>query len=125
MSTFCIVTMNFQLLDFFTLIPFIPYANLSSFLILSNTVYFVGILGIILNRRNFLITMLFIEVMYVGVFLYLTGTSVILNNPEGQLYSIMVLITAACESAVGLSILLILFRQDQSIHLKDFTYLRG
>lgn len=125
MFTFCIATMNFQLLDFFTLIPFIPYTNLSSFLILSNTVYFVGILGIILNRRNFLITMLFIEVMYVGVFLYLTGTSVILNNPEGQLYSIMVLITAACESAVGLSILLILFRQDQSIHLKDFTYLRG
>lgn len=120
-----IIAMNFQFFNFLTPILFVPNNHISDFLILSNIIYFIGILGIILNRRNFLITMLFVEVMYVGIFLYLTGTSVVLNNPEGQLYSIMVLITAACESAVGLSILLILFRQDQSIRLKDFTYLRG
>jgi len=103
----------------------VSYELISGLLITSNIVYFIGILGIILNRRNFLVTMLFIEVMYVGVFLYLTGSSVYLNNPEGQLYSLMVLITAACESAVGLSILLVLFKQDQSIAITDFKDLRG
>jgi len=122
---FFIQTILFKTFYFLTVNFIVSYELISGLLITSNIVYFIGILGIILNRRNFLVTMLFIEVMYVGVFLYLTGSSVYLNNPEGQLYSLMVLITAACESAVGLSILLVLFKQDQSIAITDFKDLRG
>ena len=69
--------------------------------------------------------MLFIEVMYVGIFLYFIGTSFYLNSPLGQIYALVILITAACESAVGLGILLVLFKNDYTINFKNFTELRG
>jgi NADH-quinone oxidoreductase subunit K len=96
-----------------------------NFLILSTIIYFLGIFGIVLNRRNFLITMLFIEVMYVGIFLFLIGSAMYLNTPLGQIYALMILVTAACESAVGLGILLVLFKNDNSIEFLQFTELRG
>ena len=105
---------------------FFSYYNLlTNFLILSSIIYFFGLCGIIFNRRNFLITMLFIEVMYVGIFLYFIGISFYLNSPIGQIYALIILITAACESAVGLGILLVLFKNDYTINFKNFTELRG
>jgi NADH-quinone oxidoreductase subunit K len=101
------------------------YNLLTQFLIISSIIYFFGICGIIFNRRNFLITMLFIEVMYVGIFLYFITSSMYLNSPVGQLYALVILITAACESAVGLGILLVLFKNDYSINFKNFTELKG
>ena len=95
------------------------------FLIISSFIYFFGLYGIVMNAKNFLITMLFIEVMYVGIFLYFNIASIFLNSPIGQLYSLLILITAACESAVGLGILLLLFKNDFTINIASFTELRG
>jgi NADH-quinone oxidoreductase subunit K len=69
--------------------------------------------------------MLFIEVMYVGIFLYFILSSMYLNSPIGQIYALVILITAACESAVGLGILLVLFKNDYTINFKNFTELKG
>lgn len=99
--------------------------NLEYLLVLSNFIFLFGIFGIILNRRNFLVSMLFIEVMYTGIFMYFIVASLFLNLPAGQVYALVILVSAACESAIGLGILLILFRYDNSINFEDFTELRG
>lgn len=101
------------------------YNFILEFLIISSFIYFFGLYGIVMNAKNFLITMLFIEVMYVGIFLYFNISALFLNSPVGQLYSLLILITAACESAVGLGILLLLFKNDFTINISSFTELRG
>jgi NADH:ubiquinone oxidoreductase subunit K len=69
--------------------------------------------------------MLFIEVMYTGLFLYFILISILINMPIGQIFALIILISAACESVIGLGILLILFRYDNSILFKNFAELRG
>jgi NADH-quinone oxidoreductase subunit K len=69
--------------------------------------------------------MLYIEVIYIGVFAYLITVAVLLNLPIGQIYALSILIIAACESAIGLGILPILFRNDNTIDLENFKTLRG
>lgn len=69
--------------------------------------------------------MIFIEVMFVGIFFLFISISTILTLELGQIYALFILIGAACESAVGLGILLILFRFDTKIQLGAFTKLKG
>jgi NADH-quinone oxidoreductase subunit K len=101
------------------------YTNALQLLVITNIIYFLGIFGILYNKRNFLLTMLFIEVMYIGIFVYILTSSLLLNLPIGQIYALSLLIIAACESAIGLGILLILFKNDNTIKLENFTELRG
>lgn len=101
------------------------YLNLIQFLILTNTLYFIGLLGIIYNNRNFLLTMLFIEVMYIAIFSYILASSMLLNLQIGHVYALSILIIAACESAVGLGILLLLFKNTNTINFENFNELRG
>jgi NADH-quinone oxidoreductase subunit K len=99
--------------------------NISILLILANLLFFYGIYGIIINRQKFLLTMLFIEVMYVGIFAHFLISSLILNSTLGQIYAILLLIIVACESAIGLGILIVLYHKEHSINFIDFTELRG
>jgi NADH-quinone oxidoreductase subunit K len=99
--------------------------NLIQLLILTNIIYVLGIFGIITNNRNFLLTMLFIEIMYIGIFIYINVSSMLLNSPIGQIYALIILIIVACESAIGLGILLFLFRSNNTINFENFTELRG
>lgn len=99
--------------------------NIESLLVLTNFIFSFGILGIILNHRNFLLSMLFIEIMYTGIFLNFIFISIFINLPIGQVFAIVILISAACESVIGLGILLILFRYDNNITFEVFTELRG
>jgi len=69
--------------------------------------------------------MIFIEVMFVGLFFVFLSISILMTLEISQIYALFVLIGAACESAVGLGILLILFRFDTKTHLEAFTKLKG
>lgn len=95
------------------------------FIILGNLIFFLGILGIILNQRNFLISMLFIEVMYIGIFTHFLILSTQTFLPLSQIFALCFLVVIACESVIGLGILLILYRYDKSINIEFFTDLRG
>lgn len=99
--------------------------NIEYLLILANFIFTFGIFGIIMNYKNFLISMLFIEVMYTGIFFYFILGALLLNIPAGQIYALVVLISAACESVIGLGILIIIFKYDNSILFKNFSELRG
>jgi NADH-quinone oxidoreductase subunit K len=98
---------------------------LTQLLVISLFLYFFGIFGMIFNQKNFLVTMLFIEVSYVGLFLGYICASLFLNNPVGQIYALVLLIIVACESAIGLGILLILYKNENTISFNDFCRLRG
>jgi NADH-quinone oxidoreductase subunit K len=108
------------------LFDFYIYYNIYiyQFLIITNMLYFIGIFGIIFNNRNFLITMLFIEVMYVSIFLYLIVASFYLNSPIGQIYALSILLVVACESAVGLGILILLYQKNKTINWTFYQQLK-
>jgi NADH:ubiquinone oxidoreductase subunit K len=72
-----------------------------------------------------LITMLCIELMYFGIVVCFILTSLATNDPKGQIYALVFVILAAAESAIGLGILIVLYRFGKSIDFIDYQELKG
>lgn len=99
--------------------------NWGNWLNFSIVLFFIGISWLLLNWKNFLITLLCIELMYFGIvtaFILITSAT---NDPKGLIYAIMLVILAAAESAIGLGILIVLYRFGKSIHFLDYKELKG
>ena len=94
---------------------------LENYLFLSNSLYLIGLFGIILNRRNIIILLMSVELILLGCNLNLIIFSYILDDVMGQVFALLVLTVAAAESAVGLAILVIYFRVRGNI-LVDQSY---
>lgn len=93
----------------------------NAFLMVSGIVFFLGILGMILNRRNLIIIFMSIELMLLGVNLNFVIFSSFLKDMGGQVFSLFILIVAAAEAAIGLAILVIYFRQRRSLRIEDLS----
>ena len=78
-------------------------------------VYFTGCLGIILNRNNCLLTLLCIELMYLGIIFSFIILSKIQLLSFPYVYALLILILAACESAIGLGILVNLYKSSKNV----------
>jgi NADH-quinone oxidoreductase subunit K len=100
-------------------------AEWTSYLTLSYLLFLIGISGIIFNYKNFLVTMLTIELMYLGVVAGFIITSVFYFDAIGQIYALITLILAASESAIGLGMLIVLFRYGRSIEFTSYQEMRG
>ncbi len=87
--------------------------------------YLIGLFGIIFNHKNFLITMMSVELMYLGILFSFIITAIFFNDPAGQIYSLLIVVLAASESAVGLGILIVLYRFSHSIRFEHYQELRG
>ena len=87
--------------------------------------FFIGLTGIIFNYRNYLVTMLCIEIMYLGITVCFLIVGVSTADPKGQIYALILLIIAAAESAVGLGLLVVLYRFGRSIDFQDYQELKG
>ena len=87
--------------------------------------FIIGLTGIIFNYRNYLVTMYCIELMYLGI----TLSFIILSNAtldfKGQIYALLLIILAAAESAIGLGILIVLYRFGDSINFENYQELKG
>jgi len=94
----------------------VPLLNFSFLLFLF------GVFGLLFNFKNFLISMMAIELMYLGVILSFSFGSLV--TPMISMYALNVIILAACESAVGLGILIVLYRFNQSVDLEYYTELK-
>jgi NADH-quinone oxidoreductase subunit K len=92
---------------------------------LSYLIFLIGLSGIIFNFKNFLVTMFSIELMYLGITISFILVSVASADPKGQIYAMVLLILAAAESAIGLGILIVLFRFGKSIDFESYQELRG
>ncbi|MFT7228081.1 MAG: NADH-quinone oxidoreductase subunit K [Methylophilaceae bacterium] len=99
--------------------------GLSHYLILSALLFAISIVGIFLNRRNIIIVLMAIELMLLAVNLNFLAFSHYLNDIAGQVFVFFILTVAAAESAIGLAILVVLFRNLRSIDVEDLGSLNG
>jgi NADH-quinone oxidoreductase subunit K len=92
---------------------------------LAYLVFIIGLAGVVFNYQNFLITMLCIELMYLGIVAAFAIIAVFTYDVTGQIYALVTLILAACESAIGLGLLIVLFRYNKSVAFETYQELRG
>jgi len=95
------------------------------YLFLFYFLFLIGLSGIIFNYKNYLVTMFCIELMYLGITICFIIVSISTADPKGQIYAIILLILAAAESAVGLGLLIVLYRFGNSIDFTEYQKLKG
>jgi len=96
------------------------------FQLLTNIVlFFIGVLGIISNRRNILIVLMCIELILLSINLNFILFSVYLDDSYGQIFSLFILTVAAAEAAVGLAILILYYRIRGNIFINQVATLKG
>ncbi len=99
--------------------------SLSHYLILGAILFSISIVGIFLNRKNVIIVLMAIELMLLAVNLNFIAFSHFLQDVAGQVFVFFILTVAAAESAIGLAILVVLFRNIHSINVDDLDQLKG
>lgn len=99
--------------------------DLAHYLVLSGVLFSLSIAGIFLNRKNVLILLMCIELMLLAVNLNFIAFSHYLNDIAGQVFVFFILTVAAAEAAIGLAILVVLFRNRQSIDVDDLDAMKG
>jgi NADH-quinone oxidoreductase subunit K len=98
---------------------------LSSYLILGAILFSLGVVGIFLNRKNVVILLMAIELMLLAVNMNFIAFSHFLGDTAGQIIEFFILTVAAAESAIGLAILIVLFRNRNTINVEDLDTLKG
>ena len=98
---------------------------LNHYLVLAAILFSISIAGIIINRKNIIILLMSIELMLLSVNLNFIAFSHFLNDLAGQVFVFFILTVAAAEAAIGLAILVVLFRNRQSINVADITEMKG
>lgn len=99
--------------------------GLVHFLILSGIIFIIGVGGIFLNRKNIIIILMSIELMLLSININFVAFSVYLGDLLGQVFSLFILCIAAAEASIGLAILVVYFRNRQSIAVEDVSQMRG
>ncbi len=99
--------------------------NLSDYLILSAILFSIAMAGIFLNRKNLIVLLMSIELMLLAINMNFIAFSHYLNDLSGQVFVFFILTVAAAEAAIGLAILVILFRNLKSINVEDIGTLKG
>lgn len=92
--------------------------SITYILSLTSIVFFIGLLGIVLNRKNILITIMSIELLLLAINLNFAALSIYLDDIVGQVFVLFILTIAATESAIGLSIITVFYRLKNSIELE-------
>jgi len=98
---------------------------LSHVLILGAILFAISVVGIFLNRKNLIVLLMAIELMLLAVNMNFVAFSSYYGDLDGQLFVFFILTVAAAESAIGLAILVVLFRNMRSIHVDDLDSLKG
>ncbi|PKO24980.1 MAG: NADH-quinone oxidoreductase subunit NuoK [Betaproteobacteria bacterium HGW-Betaproteobacteria-8] len=99
--------------------------GLSHYLVLGSLLFAISVVGIFLNRKNVIILLMAIELMLLAVNLNFIAFSHYLNDLAGQVFVFFILTVAAAESAIGLAILVLLFRNMKTINVDDLDQLKG
>ena len=99
--------------------------SLSHYLILSGILFSISVLGIFLNRKNIIVLLMAIELMLLAVNMNFVAFAHYLGDISGQVFVFFILTVAAAESAIGLAILVVLFRNLRTINVDDLDHLKG
>ena len=99
--------------------------SLAHYLVLGAILFAISVVGIFLNRRNVIIILMAIELMLLAVNLNFIAFSHFMGDMSGQVFVFFILTVAAAESAIGLAILVVLFRNRESINVEELDELKG
>jgi NADH-quinone oxidoreductase subunit K len=92
--------------------------SLNYLLIVTTTIFVIGLIGIVLNRKNILIIIMSIELLLLSVNLNFAAFSIYLDDIAGQIFVLFILTIAATESAIGLAIITVFYRLKNSIQME-------
>ena len=99
--------------------------TLSNVLMLAAVLFCISVAGIFINRKNVIILLMCIELMLLSVNMNFIAFSHFLNDIHGQIFVFFILTVAAAESAIGLAILVVLFRNRHTINVDDLNSMEG
>jgi NADH-quinone oxidoreductase subunit K len=99
--------------------------TLGHYLSLGGILFALSVIGIFLNRRNLIVLLMAIELMLLAVNINFVAFSHYLGDIAGQVFVFFILTVAAAESAIGLAILVVVFRNRSSINVEELDELKG
>jgi NADH-quinone oxidoreductase subunit K len=99
--------------------------GLEHYLVLAAILFTIGVFGIFLNRKNVIVILMSVELLLLAVSINLVAFSAFLDDLVGQVFALVVLTVAAAESAIGLAIIVVYFRNRGSIAVEDINLMKG
>jgi NADH-quinone oxidoreductase subunit K len=99
--------------------------SVSHYLVLAAVLFGLSVAGIFINRRNLILLLMCIELMLLAVNFNFIAFSRMLGDTTGQVFVFFILTVAAAEAAIGLAILVVLFRNTRSINVEELDTLKG
>jgi NADH-quinone oxidoreductase subunit K len=99
--------------------------SVAHYLVLAAVLFGLSVAGIFINRRNLILLLMCIELMLLAVNFNFIAFSRMLGDTTGQVFVFFILTVAAAESAIGLAILVVLFRNTHSINVEELDRLKG
>ncbi|HSN00922.1 MAG TPA: NADH-quinone oxidoreductase subunit NuoK [Rudaea sp.] len=99
--------------------------TLAHFIVLGAVLFCIAVAGVFINRKNLIVLLMAIELMLLAVNMNFVAFSRYLGDPAGQVFVFFILTVAAAESAIGLAILVVLFRNRATINVGEIDDLRG
>ena len=99
--------------------------GLGHYLTLAAILFTLGVFGIFLNRKNVIVILMCIELMLLAVNINFVAFSAHMGDMVGQVFALFILTVAAAEAAIGLAILVVLFRTRGSIAVEDVSTMKG
>jgi len=101
------------------------HVTLGPYLTLGAVLFALSVIGIFLNRKNLIVLLMAIELMLLAVNTNFVAFSYYLGDMQGQIFVFFILTVAAAESAIGLAILVLLFRNRSSVNVDELNSLKG
>lgn len=99
--------------------------GIEHYLVVSAILFVMGVLGIFINRKNVIILLMAIELMLLAVNMNFVAFSAFLGDAAGQIFVFFILTVAAAESAIGLAILVLVFRNRATINVEELDTMKG
>ncbi|TDR39457.1 NADH dehydrogenase subunit K [Tahibacter aquaticus] len=99
--------------------------SLAHFIVLGTILFCISVAGIFINRKNVIVLLMSIELMLLAVNMNFVAFSRFLGDPSGQVFVFFILTVAAAETAIGLAILVVLFRNRGTINVAEIDSMKG
>ena len=99
--------------------------SLGHYLTLAAIIFFLGVIGIFLNRKNIIVILMSVELLLLAVNINLISFSIFSGDIVGQIFTMLILTVAAAEAAIGLAIIVVFYRNKGSIRVEDIHEMKG
>ena len=99
--------------------------SVGHYLSLGAIIFFLGVIGIFLNRKNIIVILMSIELLLLSVNINLISFSIFSGDLLGQIFTMLILTIAAAEAAIGLAIIVIFYRNNGSIRVEEINSMKG